>query len=1083
MNAFTRYLHALESALQAGDATESTHRPALKSLLESLQQGIVAVNEPKRIACGAPDFAIRRIGSSGHGVTLGYLETKDIGAPLDAAEMTDQLQRYRDNLPNLILTNYLEFRWYVDGARRQIARLAEWDARAKRLLRTPNGANELHALLQNFLAHTPTPIADADALARQMARYAHLIRDAIIAAFQQNLASDLLCDLRTTFAETLLPDLDQPDKLPDFADMLAQTLVYGLFAARCYHTAETPFTRAAAAHEIPLTNPFLRGLFDTLTGAELDHEPFMPFVDDLVELLAQANMTHILNTFSARAQREDPVVHFYETFLKEYDPKQRERRGVYYTPDPIVGYLTRAVHSLLQRRFRLPDGLASLADDSPLYLLDPACGTGSFLAHIVAFIQQELQRARKGGLWNAETVQQLTRRLFGFELLMAPYTIAHLKLGLMLYPPSAPTPKPPPRLGIYLTNTLELPDEQIPMQLGPWRIFSQEAADAVTVKRETPLLVIIGNPPYSANSANKIEWIEALIRKDYYPRDHIKEQNPKLLLDDYVKFIRWAQWRLEQTGGGILAFVTNHGYLQNPTFRRMRRALMEAFDELYLLNLHGNAREGETAPDGSPDENVFDIQQGVALLIAVRNFPNADAIDKIGDAIDTIGTRNDRSGVPIDTIGDSIDRIGDPDDKIGDAIDKIANPDDSAVVWYCDVWGTREAKYAFLNQHTLDSTPWQDLRPQPPFYLFAPQNDALRTEYERGWRLTDIFRLHSTGIKTHRDHFALDFERQPLQERIEAFRDLTIPDDEIRRRYALKDTRDWKLRESRQKLAQDSNWQAHFHPCLYRPFDTRWIYYSPTVIELPRDEVMRHLIGDQNLAFIFMRQIASSDESGIYVGVSEALVDNRCFLSARGAVEVAPLYLHFEEHTQDGGKRRRREANLKPEFLQALRAVMDREPTPEEVLAYIYAVLHAPSYRQRYAPFLRYDYPRVPLPASAEQFVRLASLGQHLIELHLLRCLSLRESPVGFPVSGSNRVERGYPRYRDDVVWINDSQRFTGVSQAVWAMRVGGYQVCEKWLKDRRGRALSNREIETYRRLVYALSQTLELVEVMERVW
>jgi hypothetical protein len=401
VNAFTRYLHALESALQAGDATESTHRPALKSLLESLQQGIVAVNEPKRIACGAPDFAIRRIGSSGHGVTLGYLETKDIGAPLDAAEMTDQLQRYRDNLPNLILTNYLEFRWYVDGARRQIARLAEWDARAKRLRRAPDGENHLRELLQGFLMREPAPITDADALARQMARYAHLIRDAIIAAFQQNLASDLLCDLRTTFAETLLPDLDQPEKLADFADMLAQTLVYGLFAARCYHTAETnPSPAPHAAHEIPLTNPFLRGLFDTLTGAELDHEPFMPFVDDLVTLLAQADMASILTQFGARAQREDPVVHFYETFLKEYDPKQRERRGVYYTPDPIVGYLTRAVHALLQRRFGLPDGLASLADDSPLYLLDPACGTGSFLAHIVAFIQRELQRARKGGLWN-----------------------------------------------------------------------------------------------------------------------------------------------------------------------------------------------------------------------------------------------------------------------------------------------------------------------------------------------------------------------------------------------------------------------------------------------------------------------------------------------------------------------------------------------------------------------------------------------------------------------------------------------------------------------------------------------------------
>jgi hypothetical protein len=1077
VNAFTRYLHALESALQAGDATESTHRPALKSLLESLQQGIVAVNEPKRIACGAPDFAVRRIDASGNGVTLGYLETKDIGAPLDAAEMTDQLHRYRANLPNLILTNYLEFRWYVDGARRQIARLADWDARAKRLRRAPDGENHLRELLQGFLMREPAPITDADALARQMARYAHLIRDAIIAAFQQNLASDILCDLRTTFAETLLPDLDQPDKLPDFADMLAQTLVYGLFAARCYHTAETPFTRAAAAHEIPLTNPFLRGLFDTLTGAELDHEPFMPFVDDLVTLLAQADMASILTQFGARAQREDPVVHFYETFLKEYDPKQRERRGVYYTPDPIVGYLTRAVHSLLQRRFRLPEGLASLADDSPLYLLDPACGTGSFLAHIVAFIQQELQRAHKGGLWNAETVQQLTRRLFGFELLMAPYTIAHLKLGLMLYPPSAPTPKPPPRLGIYLTNTLELPDEQIPMQLGPWRIISQEAADAVTVKRETPLLVIIGNPPYSANSANKIEWIEALIRKDYYPRDHIKEQNPKLLLDDYVKFIRWAQWRLERTGGGILAFVTNHGYLENPTFRRMRHALMEAFDELYLLNLHGNAREGETAPDGSPDENVFDIQQGVALLIAVRNLAIANRDDTIVDRDDTIVDRNDKIADHDNKIADRNDKIADRDDNALDGDDTVGVGDDTigvgtpARVWYYDLWGTREAKYAFLNQHTLDSTPWQALQPQPPFYLFAPQDDALRTEYERGWRLTDIFRLHSTGIKTHRDHFAIAFDQQTLLQQIGEFRDLTIPDDEIRQRYALEDTRDWKLHESRQKLAQDSNWQAHFHPCLYRPFDTRWIYYSPTVIERPRDEVMRHLIGGQNLALISVRQHTQADEWAL-VGVSDKLTECCAISNKTGEINyVFPLYLL----TQDG-----REPNLHEKFLQALRAVMDREPTPEEVLAYIYAVLHAPSYRQRYASFLRYDYPRVPLPASAEQFVRLASLGQHLIELHLLRCLSLRESPVGFPVSGSNRVERGYPRYRDGAVWINDSQRFTGVSQAVWAMRVGGYQVCEKWLKDRRGRALSNREIETYRRMVYALSQTLELVEVVD---
>lgn len=1005
MNTLLRaYTDALQRALDTGDATEHTHRPALARLLEAFASDIQVINEPKRIDCGAPDLAIKRR----HGeltITIGYIETKDIGANLDEAEQSEQLQRYRNALPNLILTNYHEFRWYVDGERRAVAHLSN--------------PNDVQSLLLNFLRHAAEPIANADALAIRMARYAHLMRETLIATFQQGRESALLRDLRCALAETLLPNLDQPQHLPEFADMLAQTLAYGLFAARCYHNPAQPFTRVTAAHEIPRTNPFLRQLFDTLNNPNLEEEPFVAFLDDLVSLLHSADMHAILQQFQQRTGREDAVVHFYETFLKAYDSRLRELRGVYYTPEPIVDYLVRSVHQLLQTEFGLANGLATLGNASPLYILDPACGTGSFLAHILQFIRDHLHTHGLGGLWNDETRADLMQRLFGFELLMAPYVIAHLKLGLLLN-----TQHNLPRLGVYLTNTLELPSEQITMHLGPWRILSEEARHASRIKRETPILVVIGNPPYSGHSANRIPWIEDLIRNDYYPKDARKEQNPKMLLDDYVKFIRWAQWRLEQTGQGILAFITNHSYLDNPTFRGMRRALMNAFDALYLLDLHGNIRRKELAPDGSKDENVFDIQQGVAILIAVKRGNSAS---------------------------------------------------DGCAVYHYDLWGRRDKKYEFLTAHDVASTPWRQLNPQPPMYLFKPFDATRQAEYEQGWLLTDIFRVHSTGVKTHRDHFVIDFDRNTLLQRIREFRDLSIPDETLRQRYTLRDTRDWKLRPNREQLAQDANWQTHLQQILYRPFDVRWIYYTPRVVELPREEVMTHMLRGQNVALICARQQSQSGEWAL-VGISDKITEG-CAISnkTREFNYIFPLYLYHQEANGSVVP----EPNLRAEFREALGV----EASPESILAYIYAILHAPSYRVRYAEFLRRDFPRIPLPKDDKQFNDLAALGQELIDLHLLRHPKLAQSPVKFPERGSNRIEKGFPRYTDGQVWINPSQYFEGVAEAVWRFQVGGYQVCDKWLKDRRGRMLTNADIETYRKLTYALSETVRVMEEIDKMF
>ncbi len=1031
---FRNYLQQVEDALSSGDATEGALRPVLKQLVESLAPDIIALNEPRRIECGAPDLAVQRTLQSVR-ATIGYLETKEVSAPLDTIENSEQLRRYRDALPNLILTNYLEFRWYVNGILRQQARLATLNG--NRLQTLPQGIEQTEALLKAFLTQAPEPIADADTLAQRMARYAHLIRGMLIENLRSDAPSPLLEDLRAAFARTLMPALDKPEHIPTFADMLAQTLAYGLFAARWYHPPHKPFQRVGAAHEIPRSNPLLRQLFDTLTGTALDNEPFVGFIDDLVYLLHIADMASIQRDFGRRMQREDPVVHFYETFLKAYDPRERELRGVYYTPEPVVGYIVRSVHRLLQSRFDLPDGLATLPKPdapSPLYILDPACGTGSFLAEIVAFIRHTLERKGLGGLWNNETLSTLIDRIFGFELQMAPYTIAHLKLSLLLRPDGQPPPAK--RLGVYLINTLEKPLDQIVMELGLWRVLSEEAVAANAIKKQTPILVVIGNPPYSVHSANRNEWIENLVRERYYPRDSQREQNPKLLLDDYVKFIRWAQWRLEQTGHGILALITNHSYLDNPTFRRMRRALMEAFDELYILNLHGNVRRKETAPDGAPDENVFDIQQGVAILLAVR-LPAS----------------------------------------------QHASEPSACKVYYADLWGKRDAKYAYLNANDVDTTSWQTLQPQPDFYLFLPQDEPLRQQYEQGWKLTDIFHLHSTGVKTHRDHFAIDFDRDALRQRIAEFRDTgRIPDNEIRERYSLPDTRDWKLSAKRHDLANDPDWEQRLQRCLYRPFDVRYLYYSPAVVELPREEVMRHLLAGENVALLSARQQSQHNQEWALAGVARTLVEC-CALSnkTKETTYVFPLYLYHRETLADGTVSVRKEPNLKAEYLRALTERIGFKPSPEQVLAYLYAVLYSPTYRQRYASFLRQDFPRVPLPVSAEQFDALASLGQALIDLHLLQAPQLKGSPVRYPVSGSNRVEKGFPRYdapvpdtHDGRVWINPAQYFEGVPKAVWNFTFGGYLVCQQWLKDRRERTLSNAEIETYRQIVAALEETLK---------
>ena len=1035
--AISDYLKKIEKAYNAGNATEHTHRPALKELIESMAAGITATNEPRRVKCGAPDFIITK-GQS----PLGYVECKDIGKTLTEVERTDQMKRYRESLGNLILTDYLEFRWYVGGQYRLTVQLATVADGKIKLVK--NAEQSLQELFTAFLTTSTPTVNSPKELAHRMAALAKLIRDIIQIAFNEEGLTDdepdPLHEQLDGFRKVLIHDLS-PEQ---FADMYAQTICYGLFAARCNADSAQHFTRQNAGFDLPKTNPFLRKMFDYIAGVNLD-ERIVWAVDDLACLLHHTDMEAILKDFGKHTRQEDPVVHFYESFLAAYDPKMREARGVYYTPEPVVSYIVRSIDHILKTDFKLKDGLADATkikvpqttgkkkmDVHKVQILDPATGTGTFLYGIIDHIYNDFKDDK--GMWSSYVSQHLLPRLFGFELLMAPYAVAHMKLGLQLKE-SGYDFKSSERLRIYLTNTLEEAHAMSGLPLfTQW--IAEEANAASDIKKDAPVMVVLGNPPYSVNSMNT-GFVEP-IQSNYYPNDSIKEANPKVLLDDYVKFIRFAQERIEMTGYGILAFISNHGYLDNPVFRRMRQSLMDGFDDIYILNLHGNSKKKEKSPDGSEDKNVFDIQQGVAIGIFIKK--------------DKTGKKN---------------------------------------YSHADLYGLRQSKYHWLSENDVGSTAWNVLTPRAPFYLFTPQDIKSSKEYENGWRLNDLFLLTSTGVKTHRDHFVFDFEYLPLQKRIMDFRDLLLSDIEIAQHYELRNTNDWKMPERRKSLISDKMWKNGFTKCLYRPFDLREYYHHKDAVDRPRHEIMKHLLLGKNLALAATRQVTSLDFTHIIC--SRHPIEMKTCSHDRGT-NIFPLYIYSDGESAlfDSAKR----PNLSPKFIEdfVVRLKMkfisdgkgDRKKTfgPEDIFNYMYAVLHSPTYRSRYAEFLKMDFPRLPLTSNPELFRKLCALGDELVALHLME--KHGKKITGYPVAGDSAVETvRYTEPQGDAkgrVWINTTQYFEGVPKNVWEFHVGGYQVCAKWLKDRKGRKLTYDDLTHYQQIVSALAETIVLMENIDNV-
>jgi predicted helicase len=895
----------------------------------------------------------------------------------------------------------------------------------------------------------------AEMLAKKMAQIASYIREAVELTYSMEHSGGPLHQLHLSLKMDLISDLSEAD----FADMYAQTVTYGLFAARATRSGEFKSTDAKAL--IAHTNPFLRELLEQLMNQQmLDLDELG--VTELTDLLGKVNMEAILQDFGRQKKGEDPVIHFYETFMREYDPDQKTKRGEFYTPDPVVSFIVRSVDYLLKAKFDCHDGLASTSANAKGFqpvILDPATGTGTFLKYVIEVIwetfyekNKKLSAFNRRAKWNRFVRENVLPRLYAFELKMSPYTIAHMKVGLALQEKGFDFEEGE-RLQIYLTNSLQPAHEIARVDTAA---LAHESELANEVKNKAPITVVIGNPPYSGHSANAsrdskgvLNFIGNLLQ-DYYKVDGkpLGEKNPKWLQDDYVKFIRFAQWRITESGVGIVAMITNHGYLDNPTFRGMRQQLMQAFDEIYVLDLHGNAKKKETAPDGSKDENVFDIQQGVAISLMM----------------------------------------------------KCSNKKDLAKVFHADLFGLREYKYEWLMIHhsNMSSVDWKSLNPQKPFYVFTEQNEHLREEYYSYPLITELMPVNILGFQTHRDDFAVNFDHQELLSRINDMLNEKISDDEFRQKHQVTDSGTWKLSKARTQIRRKRNWEDFIVECDYRPFDKRFVFLDEILTDRPRPELLLHVANQKNLCLLSSRQQATEGYRHCWVANTPP---NDCVVSniSHEANQVFPLYTYETPDSTAGTlfaqKLITRQPNISVRFKQAFEHIFglqfvkegigDLRTTfgPEDVFHHIYAVFHSPTYRSRYAEFLKIDFPHLPLTSNVELFRQLCGLGKELVALHLLEASVLNKPNTEFKGKGDNIVAKGHPKYQGGVVRINPTQSFKGVPEDVWEFHIGGYQVCEKWLKDRRGRELSSEDITHYQKIVIALGETIRLMgEVDEAI-
>jgi type I restriction-modification system DNA methylase subunit len=1146
------YLDQVRRAYDSGQATEHSYRPALHALFRSVDPALTVINEPKKSEGGMPDFLFQR-----GDIPFGWAEAKDIDKDVIRLKgySVEQRRRYEKAYPNLIYTNGVDFEFIREGQSVHFVSIADF---VMGLQPRPDRFEELERHLRLFAEQKPISIRSAAKLAEMMAAKAEIIKEELEIAladdpeFRSGLGGQF-----KSFKANLLPALT-PD---EFADLYAETITYGMFAARFHDTDLNTFSRQEAMEDLPASNPFLKGLFEYIAGPALPKR-LVYIVDDLVQVMRASDPHSLFRDFGKFTARNDPFVHFYEDFLAAYNPKKRKARGVWYTPEPVVDFIVRAVDDVLKTEFGLADGLADTSkvtvdwdtgQDDPktgkprtikkevhkVQILDPATGTGTFLAKAVQLISDRV-KARAPGKWSAYVEQDLLPRLHGFELLMASYAMCHMKLDMMLeqtgYKPSAN----PPRLSVWLTNALEPAEREVKDLF--FQPLAEEARGASEVKRQTPIMCVIGNPPYSGESSNKGDHIMELMeayKKEPGGKAKLKERNSKWINDDYVKFIRMAEDLIANNpSGGVLGFITNHGYLDNPTFRGMRWHLLKTFDSIFVVDLHGSSIRNESPPDGLADKNVFDIMPGVALIVAVK---------------------------------------------------KAGKSSGSARVYRGEIWGSRSVKYDTLWSGTLASLAHSELSVREPQFVLVPRNHSLEDRYLGGFSLSELMPINSNGIVTARDALTIGTSKEEIRNRLKKFS--AGEPEAMRGHFGLgRDVRDWQVAWAQADLSPFDD--GRLQPISYRPFDTHWTYYtgnSKGIHCYPRDEVMRNYLEGPNLGLLTTK--AHKDSSFAHA-LATTRISEAIFLSGTTASNAMnlPLYRYPDSdrpvYTEEGRLDETVRLNLEPKLYTAIckaagidpadtdmaregetepsplqgrglgeGAVAPDSPSPSgadappssplrgrwqhadfraatgearpsevKVFDYIYGVLHSPDYRAKFAEFLKIDFPRIPYPPSPEVFRQVSEKGEALRRLHLMEPAAVGDAPYRYMGEGDDVVASGFPKFEKSSpvrgggsraaadggglpsgaapgagplhhpadgppprageelgrVHINPHQYFADVPEIAWNFYIGGYQPAQKWLKDRRGRALSWEDIGHYQKIVKILAETDRIMREIE---
>jgi len=1019
------------------EKNELTHRPSLYNLLNQLKnhfnKEFKIEHEPERKQGSQPDFRV-----SYQGINIGYIENKRAGTNLSQllkSEKSDQILKYLELNPNLMLTDYLNFMWVGKDEnnepliKKEIS-VASLDELSKPLKPNPQTERDLIELFKSFFNHEAAPITNAKDFATHLSPRTKYLKDALIKYQEKAQVSSIF----NNFKEYLYEELS----FEDFSDALAQTLTYSLFLAKLNHPSEK-INLDNVRSLIPKNFAVIREMADFLKKLD-EIKEIQWLLNEILSSINHVDMDSILKDLN---DDKDPYLHFYETFLSTYDPKLRESKGVYYTPDSVVKFIINALDSLLKTHFKdAPLGLKSALDNENIKLLDFATGTGTFL--LEAFRKAlETRKTSDGGTSTKEDkYQNLLKQFYGFEYLIAPYAIAHLNLSQAFKEEFKKPLKENDALQIILTNTLIQPSEIIAYRgLSP--IFEKELSNAQEIKKNENILIITGNPPYSGASENKglFEWevkatygidpkfqtieieknvkladkIQTLlssvqIQKQSGSKNDLKklkslhskyklqdEKNPKWLLDDYVKFMRFAQNKIESLGHGLFGFISNNAFLDNPTFRGLRRSLLECYDELYILNLHGNARKKEKTPQGAKDENVFNIKQGVSINLFVKN-PQVV----------------------------------------------------KQKIHYYDVYGQRTEKYAFLAQNDLNSIEWLEIAPRGPFYLLLPLETPLLDEYEQGFSVQEMFQIGSTGICSQRDHVVFHKDKESLLKLLKDFS--TLEPSELRRIYNIKkDGRDWRLEYAIKDVkANANNLEEYIVSCQYRPFDFYYTYYTGKSKSFPPPPTNPKTPNQtrKNVALNTPRQLKNNDKSWTQCFISSHINDQGLSSGGNGAGVNYPLYQFKHPNYTE---------NFTPEFRSFIDKHYNHSFEPLEVLGYIYALLYSPNYRKRYEDFLKNDYPKILFTNNKDLFRALSLLGIELIGLHVLNQESLnysfgklKDATIGescYKEEHNPIIKKPSHNEPDQRLYINHSAYFRGVSQEIYDYRIGGYGVLDKYLK------------------------------------